>query len=227
MNKFYKLFLLLILLISLSTYSPNNFSNTTKSKKNIFEIKNIEITGNKLIPENEIIEKLNTLRKKNIFFIKKEDIEKPLKNIDFLDKIYVKKKYPNTIIVRILETKPMGYLYKNNDKYLIDSSSNLILAKVKNNLFQVPSIFGKNSEKYYVNFSNKLKKNSFPNKRIKSYYYFQVGRWDLQLLNDKVIKFPYINVDDAIKKSIELLKRKDFQNYNIIDLRVEGKIIVE
>jgi len=34
-------------------------------------------------------------------------------------------------------------------------------------------------------------------------------------------------VEDAIKKSIELLDRKDFQNYNIIDLRVDGKIIVE
>ena len=227
MSKYYKLFLLLILFISLSTYSPSNFNNTTKSKKNIFEISNIEITGNILISENEIIEKLNILQKRNIFLLKKQDIEKPLKTIDFLDRIYVKKKYPNTIIVRILETKPMGYLYKNNDKYLIDSSSNLILAKVKNNLFQLPSIFGKNSEKYYINFNDKLKKNNFPNKRIKSYYYFQVGRWDLQLLNDKVIKLPYNNVDDAIKKSIELLKRKDFQKYNIIDLRVEGKIIVE
>ena len=33
--------------------------------------------------------------------------------------------------------------------------------------------------------------------------------------------------DEAIKKSIELLKRKDFENYKIIDLRIDGKIIVE
>ena len=32
---------------------------------------------------------------------------------------------------------------------------------------------------------------------------------------------------EAIKKSVELLNRKDFENYNIIDLRVYGKIIVE
>jgi len=35
------------------------------------------------------------------------------------------------------------------------------------------------------------------------------------------------NIDDAIQKSIELLEREDFKNYNIIDLRVDGKIIVE
>ena len=42
-----------------------------------------------------------------------------------------------------------------------------------------------------------------------------------------ILGHKYKRVDDAIKKSIELLKRKDFQKYNIIDLRVEGKIIVE
>ena len=33
--------------------------------------------------------------------------------------------------------------------------------------------------------------------------------------------------NDVIKKSMELLDRKDFENYNIIDLRIHGKIVVE
>ena len=32
---------------------------------------------------------------------------------------------------------------------------------------------------------------------------------------------------EAIQQSIKLLNRKDFENYNIIDLRIEGKIVVE
>ena len=62
--------------------------------------------------------------------------------------------------------------------------------------------------------------------KIKNFYYFQIGRWDLQLLNNKIIKFPHKNSDEAIIKSVELLDHKDFKNYNIIDLRVDGKIIV-
>ena len=49
----------------------------------------------------------------------------------------------------------------------------------------------------------------------------------MQLVNNKTIKFPYNVKDDIIKQSIDLLDREDFQNYNIIDLRVEGKIVVE
>ncbi len=60
-----------------------------------------------------------------------------------------------------------------------------------------------------------------------NFYFFKIGRWDLQLLNNKVIKLPYNNTDEAIIKSIELLTRKDFSNYKIIDLRIDDKIIVE
>ena len=43
--------------------------------------------------------------------------------------------------------------------------------------------------------------------------------------NDVVVNLK--KASDAIKKSIKLLKREDFKNYNIIDLRVDGRIIVE
>ena len=49
----------------------------------------------------------------------------------------------------------------------------------------------------------------------------------MNFLNNKTIKFPQNNIEKAIKKSIELLNREDFENYKIIDLRVEGTIIVE
>ena len=91
----------------------------------------------------------------------------------------------------------------------------------------MPSVFGKGAENNFIYFFNQLKKNNFPNKQIKNFYYFQIGRWDLQLVNNKIIKFPDNNIDYAINKSIELLAREDFKNYNIIDLRVDGKIIVE
>ena len=43
--------------------------------------------------------------------------------------------------------------------------------------------------------------------------------------NDVVMNLT--KASNAIIKSIELLEDKDFKNYNIIDLRVDGKIIVE
>ena len=94
----------------------------------------------------------------------------------------------------------------------------------ENNL---PTVFGEGAENNFIYFLNLLINNQFPSAKIRNFYYFQIGRWDLELADNKIIKFPDSNIDEAIKKSIELLKREDFKNYNIIDLRVNGKIIVE
>ena len=227
MKKFYKIILLLIALIFLSTFNPKEFNLVEKKSDTLFKIENIEIKNNFLTNKSEIEEKLSTIRKENIFFIKREDIEKPLKAIDFLHKIEVKKRYPSTVIIKIFETKPVAILYKNKAKYLLDSSSNLIFFENNMNFNQLPSVFGIGAENHFVYFFNQLENKNFPINDIKKFYFFQIGRWDLQLANDKMIKLPHDNIEDAIKKSIELLDRKDFENYNIIDLRVDGKIIVE
>jgi len=227
MKKLYRIVLLILVLIFLSTYSPNKFDLILEKNNTFLKIQKIKIVNNLLIKSSEIKEKLSKKYNRNILSIKKKDIEEPLKEINFLEKVEVKKKYPNTIVVKIFETKPVAILYKNKAKYLLDSSSNLISFENNMNFNQLPSVFGIGAENYFVYFFNQLENNNFPINNIKKFYFFQIGRWDLQLANDKMIKLPHDNIEDAIKKSIELLNRKDFQNYNIIDLRVDGKIIVE
>ena len=227
MKKFYRIISLLIIFILLSTFNPKELDLILRKNTSFFEIKNVEIKNNYLIKKSEIKERLNKIYKKNILFIKGEDIHQSLKKVYFLEKIEVKKKYPNTIIIKIFETKPVAVLFKKKAKYLIDSSSNLIPSNDNMNLDVLPSVFGENAEDNFIFFYNQLKKNKFPNKKIKNFYYFKIGRWNLQLMNDKIIKFPHNNTDEAIVKSIELLNHKDFENYNVIDLRVNGKIIVE
>jgi len=225
MKKFYKLILILISFIFLSTYFPNN-SNEEEVDK-LFIIKKIKIENNFLISKKIINKRLNKLYNKNIFLIKRQNIEEPLQNIDFLEKIEIKVKYPDTIIVKIFETRPVAIIFKNKKKYLLDSSSNLITFEEKDDFHDLPTIFGDGGENEFNNFLNLLNKEKFPTDQIKNFYYFQIDRWDLQLMNDIIIKLPFNNVNDSVKKSIELLNREDFKKYNIIDLRLDGKVIVE
>ena len=227
MKKFYRIVLLLALFIFLTTYTPSGLNVFPKKTNLFFEIQNIEIVNNHIINKEEIDKKLANILGKNILFIKRNDLEKPLKSIDFLEKIEVKKKYPNTVIIKVYETKPIAIIFKKSKKYLLDSSSNLITFKESMFIDDFPSVFGEGAEKNFVNFFNKLENNNFPKQRVKNYYYFQIGRWDIQLLDGQIIKFPSNKTTKAIRQSIELLNRKDFKNYNIIDLRIQGKVVVE
>ena len=134
MKKIYRISLLLITFIFLTSYNPNKTDLTSKKRDKFFSVQKIEILNNFLIDKKEIIEKLDSIYLRNIFLIKKGDIESPLKKVNFIEKIEVKKKYPDTIIIKIIETKPVGYLFKNKIKYLLDSSSNLILFEEKKHL---------------------------------------------------------------------------------------------
>ncbi len=227
MKRFYRIFLLVIVFVFLSTYSSNKFEVNLENNGTFFKIQKIIISNNLLINKDDILTKLNQLYGKNIFLIKREDIEESLENISFLKKIEVKKKYPDTIMIKIFETKPLGILFKDKTKYLLDSTSNLIEIDKKMNFVELPNIIGDDAEKNFINFLDKLKNNEFPTNNIKNFYYFKIERWDLELLDNRKIKFPYNVSNRKIRKSIELLNRKDFQSYKIIDLRVEGKIIVE
>ena len=227
MIKIYKIILLITIFVFLSTYNLKKESKSDEFKSNYFRIENIQIKNNKFIKKKNILDSLKLVYGKNIFFIKKKAITEPLKNIDFLKSVEVKKKYPNTIIIKVIETKPLAYLYKNKVKYLLDDSSNLINNYKNLNIDNLPSVFGESSEKHFFIFFTKLKNNNFDVHSIVNYYYFQIGRWDIELSNKQVIKLPYKNIDSAIIQSSKLLIREDFKKYNIIDLRVDGKIIVE
>ena len=227
MKKLYKIILLLTILIFLTTYSPNKVTFFNKNNNFFFKIQNIEITNNNKINKTDIINKLNHIYNKNILFISNNDISEPLKTVNYLEKIEVKKKYPDTIVIKIYETKPVGILFKNNTKYIIDTVSNLITFNdnLVNNNF--PNIFGKGAEKDFINFFEQLKNNKFPRKQVKNYYYFQVDRWDVKLTNNQIIKFPSKKRKEAIQQSVKLLNHEDFENYKVIDLRIHGKIVVE
>ena len=169
----------------------------------------------------------NALYGKNIFFVQIKVFEEILIQVELIHAVEFKKKYPDTIKVKILEEDAIAFLNKKGSKFVITESSKLIPFKIGMPFKNLPSAFGEDSEIYLSDFLKILKKRKFPTKRIKNFYFFKIGRWDIELFNDQVIKFPYKNINQSIDRSIKLLKRKDFEKYKVIDLRINDKIITE
>ena len=228
MKKLYKIFYLFVLLVLLTTYSPKEINPTLfENSEGIFSIRNIEIINNNLIKEHKVKLYLDNLYGKNIFFVDVEPFKEMLNKINLVNKVKFKKKYPNTIIVKIYEEQAIAILNKKDTNFVVMLSSKKIPLKGNGTFSNLPFVFGDESEKHLPNFLEILKRKQFPIDNIKNYYFFQIGRWDIQLKNEQVIKFPYENAEESIEQLIKLLKRKDFAKYKVIDLRINGKIITE
>ena len=227
MSKSKKIFFFIIIFLTISTYYPKTSKSPFVFLDNYFGIKFIHVTNNFLVKEAEIKKKFATIYNRNIFFIKKKEVSDLLKDIDLIESFNIKKIFPDRILVKIKEEIPIAILNRKKEKFFITEANHLI--EFRQNIIRknLPYVFGYEAEKEFIKFYELLQENDFPINLIKNFYFFKINRWDLHLLNEKVIKFPPNMLDQSIKKAIYLLQAEEFKRYNIIDLRISGKMIMQ
>ena len=214
------LFGLIILFIFLTTYTPRfNFI----ANSNLY-IQKIEIKNTSIVKPDKIKKKLNFLYKENLFFLNLKDIEKNLKKETFIESFSIKKIYPNTLKLIIVEKKPIAILHKKKEKFYISDKGdliNFINIKIYNDL---PTVFG-NGESFYSLYQD-LQNIRFPIENIKSFYFFESNRWDLVMHDGKVIKLPIRDYLSSLKNFMLSKTNSNFNKYKIFDYRIKDQLIL-
>ena len=211
----------LLLLFLFSTYNIK-FNETFFSN---LKIKKITIENNKIINDKEIKEKLSFLYETNFFFLRTKNIEKKLKEIQFIESYQIKKVYPNNLIIKITEKKPIAIIQKSNQKKYFTVRGDLIdFRKIK--IFEdLPKVFG--DEKSFSTFYVNMKNINFPFKEIKTFYLFESKRWDLLTLKNQLIKLPINNYNKSLLNFISLKDQANFEKYKIFDYRIKDQLILK
>ena len=188
MIKAVKLLSLLILLLLLSTYYPTYKIRNTNL---IFTIKNVEIENNKVLDSNEIVNELAILNGKSLLLVDREIIKSAMNKFDFISSFQIKKVYPQTIKIRIFEEEPIAIYFDGANKFYASDKGKFINYITLENYKDLPLLFG--GSEYFFDFYKSLKEINFPISDIKSFHYFEIGRWDIILNDEKIIKLPKEN----------------------------------
>ena len=217
-----KFFLLIFFFTILTTY---NFNEQKQNLSIIFPIKKIIIDEVYTFDLTKLKSELNFLRNTSLFFLKEKEIIKIIDKYDFISSIQLKKKYPDTLKIKILENMPVAIEVINRKKfYLTKDGKKLKYRKLK--IFEnLPIIFG--NHKNFNSFFKDLEKNNFKIEDIKALYYFEVGRWDILLKNEKTIKLPKKDYQNILMKIDTVLNDTSFSRYKIFDYRTKGQLILE
>ena len=111
MNKKFIFGILLLILFSTFISQNKNLIN-----KYIVKEIQIDIENNEFMSVQELQSKLSFLYEKNIIFMNSYDIEKKLEKNGFIKYLQIKKIYPNKLIIKINEKKPIFILINGEKK---------------------------------------------------------------------------------------------------------------
>tara|TARA_Y100000816_G_C26080444_1_gene569389 strand:- start:984 stop:1676 length:693 start_codon:yes stop_codon:yes gene_type:complete len=221
LDKKSKIYLYIFIFLFLSTI--NNYQILGIS--NAYLIKNIELNNIEINLKKILENKLQTIKGENIFFIKKKEINNKFKDINFLDNITVKKKFPSTLIVNVKKTNLLAITVINNRKYYLGSNGYLIDYDIINSKKNLPNYFGAYNKKEFLKLLDLINKINFKIENIKSFYFFPSGRWDLETINGVKIKLANNNLEKNLILSKKIIKKENKNNY-VIDLRVKGQVVI-
>lgn len=214
------IFWLLVFFVFLTTYTPNfdpkNISNLL--------IKKILIKDNTIIKTKDLKKKLNFLYNRNLLFLKNSEIKEKIENEAFIESFRIKKIYPNTLKINILEKNLIAIIQNKKKKFYITEKGDLINFKEIKVYENLPIVFGE-GKKFY-SFYRDLKRIQFPIDEIKSFYFYESNRWDLILKNDKTIKLPTKEYVLSLQSFLNSRLKSEFENYRIFDYRIKNQLIL-
>ena len=190
-----------------------------------FKLKKIEIKNNYFLEEKDIKKSLAEIYNKNLIFINKKDIESALIKNSLIESFLVKKKYPNTLKLKIFEKKPIAILVNKKKKFYLSDKIEIINFNALKNYNDLPYVFG--NKKDFKLLYNNLKKINFPINIIKKYTLYESGRWDIITVNDKIIKLPLKNYNQNLKNYMDIKSKVNFKKYFLFDYRIENQLILK
>ena len=211
----YLLFLFILSTISVKITEDQKSYSTTNNQINIKGLS----SANNL----KIFNQLKSLSYKNILLVSEEEIQKVISNYNIIEEYDIKKIYPSTINVIIKPTKFVARLSNSNE--LVGANGKLIEDKENDEI--LPYIFGKFNSQNFLQLKRNIAQSSFSYNEFKMLYFFSSNRWDILTYDDILIKLPKDDMLKSLNLAFKIINNNDFENKNLIDLRLNNHLIIK
>ena len=213
-----KILLYFFLFLFIGTLNNKNLNSLELSK-----ITNITVSGLDDKNNFELINNLDLLKIKSLFFLDKKKITQIINSNDLIEKYSVFKRYPSEIKIKVDQTIFLAQLKKNNENFLFGSNGKFIKTiSFKSN---IPFVFGNFDKENFFKLKEAIDETDFNYEEIKNLFFFPSGRWDIETNTGLIIKLPRDNLKKSLDLLISFLDGVNKDEINKIDLRQANQII--
>ena len=194
-------------------------------------IEKVSIVGNDLSSRASIIKTINEYGKKSLFYFPLEQYQTKIETLDWVKRALIKRKFPNTIEVTIIENLPFAVFINGINQYLIDEDGDIISLYLDSEDYK--DFLKVTGQEANLNFSKLIRdiNVSYPEiiNNIIEVEFIERRRWNLILKDKLKIKLPEKESSYQLEKLKQLQQDQKIFSTNIIeiDLREKGRATIK
>ena len=202
------------------------FISQKKVTINKFKIQKIIIENNNILEDQELLDIFSFLYTKNIIFLNSYELKKKIGKRSFIEKLEIKKIFPDKLVIKVFEKKPIAILIdKYQKKFFLGRNVDLIEYRKLSKYENLPIVKGE-SKNFKLLFNNLIKIN-FPIQQILSYRHFKTNRWDIEMKDKTILKLPAKNYTKSLINFMSVKDKANFEKYKIFDYRLNNQLILK
>ena len=226
--KYLNLLFLLLLFCCLAMFLVINFNPYLLD--NFFKVKNIKIIGAEKANPYELRQILSS-NLNNLITFDQGHAKTLLEEVGWVKRVNIKKVFPNTLSINVIESDPFAIFYNDQDTFLIDIDGEMISSNPDMNKYG--SLLIVRGEKAEVKLSEIIKEINinFPEviDKVNGLEFIDKRRWNLFLSNDLLVKLPDKEINESLRNLKKLFNDKQILDSNIIevDLRIKGRAVIK
>ncbi len=163
---------------------------------------------------------------KNIIFLNSYKLKENIDKKSFIEKIEIKKIFPDKLVIKVYEKKPIAIIVNEfQKKFYLGKKNDLIEYRKILKYEKLPIVEGE-PKNFKILFDDLITIN-FPIDQILRYRHFKVNRWDIEMTNKKVLKLPEKNYTKSLIEFMNIKDKTNFEKYNVFDYRLNNQLILK
>jgi len=214
-----QVFIYLFLLFLFGSITNTGFNNTE-----FLNLEKVIVSGLDDLDNRKLINKINNLKLKNIFFLNENKIKETIETNNLIENYKISKIYPSTLDIKINKTKSLAKINRNG-QILFLGSNGKFSEKISQNK-KLPFIFGKPKVSEFLYIKKIIDDSKFSYDEIKNFYFFPSKRWDIELNNSIFLKLPKNDLKNTLNYIFNFLANNNLKDNTIIDARIENQIVI-
>lgn len=191
-----------------------------------FGIEHVRIDGSKETSEIALIEKIDTSG--SLILLNAEEAQKRLADLPWVESATVRKFYPSTLAVKVVERKPFALWQRDGEVFVIDQSG-VDLAPLEESRFsKLPLVVGGGANQMGETFLADIQSAPTIAAQMRAAVLVAERRWDLHLENGVTVKLPEKGIRAALDQLVKLDTEKQLLSRDVVvvDLRLPDRITV-